>query len=214
MNKELEKWKKRLAAVRGKTLIGLTGPIASGKSLALDCFRKEGALCISADAVAAEVLTSPACYNRILLKFGTRTILTNGFLDKERLAAEIFSAPAKRKWLESLLHPEILKRIHSLTTKSRKKVVVVEAPLLFEAGLAGCFTITICLSAPEKELRRRAMGRGWTRAQYLARAKAQLGAPEKYALADLTLDNGGKPGDLRKRVRALYRFINNAAGEN
>ena len=60
MKDEMEKWKRRLASVRGKTVIGLTGPIASGKSLALKCFGEEGAFCLSADAVAAEVLTFPA----------------------------------------------------------------------------------------------------------------------------------------------------------
>ncbi|PIU19433.1 MAG: dephospho-CoA kinase [Elusimicrobia bacterium CG08_land_8_20_14_0_20_59_10] len=213
MNKELQKWKRKLASIRGKTIIGLTGPIASGKSLALEYFAAEGALCISADAVAAGVLTSPACYNRILQKFGTGIILTNGFLDKERLAAAVFGSPAKREWLENLLHPEILKRIHSLITKSRTKLAVVEAPLLFETGLAECFTVTVCLSAPEKELRRRVLKRGWTKRQYQSRVKAQLGAPEKYARAGLTLDNSGRPGELQKRIKALCRFIDKAAGE-
>lgn len=212
MKKDIMEWKEKIAAIRGKTLIGLTGPIAAGKSLALKYFREEGAFCVSADAVTEEVLTSPDCSGKIFRKFGIETILTNGFLDKERLAAEVFSVPAKRKWLESLLHPEILKRIHSLITKSRTNVVVVEVPLLFEAGLGDCFTLTVSLASPERTLQERALKRGWTKAQYKARTAAQLGAAQKYALADLTLDNNGRPGDLRKRIKALYRFIT-AVGE-
>jgi len=199
-------------AVRGKVVIGLTGAIASGKSLALKYFIEQGALGISADVVAAQVLTAPACYNRILTRFGSSAILTNGFLDKERLAAEVFGAPAKRKWLESLLHPEIIKRIHSLIKKSRKKIAVVEAPLLFEAGLAECFTFTVCVVSPEQARRARAIGRGWTAAQYRVRTAAQLGAQEKSARADMTLENSGGPGELRAEIENLCRFIK-AAGE-
>lgn len=200
-------WEKKFRALEGKLLIGLTGPIASGKSLALAAFREAGALAVSADAVAAEVLTSPPCYNRILRKFGRKAILTNGSLDKERLAALIFRRPAARKWLESQLHPEILRRIHSLIEKSGKKIAVVEAPLLFEAGLAGCFDVTLCLYAPEAALRRRALGRGWTAAQYEARRKAQYSAGKKRSLADLTLDNSGTEADLRRTIKRICRFL-------
>jgi dephospho-CoA kinase len=200
-------WKRRLASIKGKAVIGLTGPVASGKSLALEYFRKEGACCVSADAVAAQVLTSPACYNRILRKFGSDKILTNGLLDKKRLAAEVFSAPAKRKWLEATLHPEILRLTHSLITRSKAKLAVVEAPLLFEAGLESCFMLTVCLTAPERTLEARALERGWSRKEYRARTAAQLTAERKAAKADLLLDNSGKPAELGARVRFISDFI-------
>jgi dephospho-CoA kinase len=202
-----EVWKKKIAAIKGKAVIGLTGPIASGKSLALDYFRRNGACCVSADAVSAEVLTSPACYNRILKKFSPDKILTNGLLDKRRLAAEVFNSSAKRKWLETLLHPEILRRTYSLINKSQAKIAVVEAPLLFEAGLQDCFLLTVCLAAPEKLLEARALKRGWSRAEYRARAKAQLKAERKYELASLVLDNSGLPGELGKKIGFLCDFL-------
>ncbi len=195
----------------GRTVIGLTGPIASGKSLALSLFIKEGALGISADAVSASLLTEPRCYNRILRKFSADKILTNGLLDKKKLAAEVFNSTAKRKWLESLLHPEILKRIHSLITRSKSKIVVVETPLLFEAGLSECFTFTVCLAAPEKVLESRALKRGWNRAQYGARAQAQMPAAEKYAKADIVLDNSGAPPELAEKISFMCRFLGETA---
>lgn len=206
MNKA-ETWKKKIAGIKGKAVLGLTGPIASGKSLALDYFRRNGACCVSADALAAEVLTSPACYNRILRKFSPDKILTNGSLDKKRLAAEVFNSSAKRKWLEALLHPEILKRTHSLITKSQAKIAVVEAPLLFEAGLQDCFMLTVCLAAPRRLLEQRALKRGWSRAEYRARVKAQLGAERKYELASLVLDNSGRPDELGRKIGFLCDFL-------
>lgn len=200
-------WKKKLAAIKGKSVIGLTGPIASGKSLALDYFRREGAFCVSADEVSSDVLTFPACYNKILKKFSPDKILTNGLLDKKRLAAEVFSSAPKRRWLEDLLHPEILGRTHSLIIKSKAKIAVVEAPLLFEAGLRDCFMFTVCLAAPEKTLEKRALARGWSRAEYRARKAVQLPAEKKYALASLVLDNSAGPRELREKIRFLYGSI-------
>lgn len=198
---------KRPFAARGRAVLGLTGPIASGKSLALELFIKEGALGISSDAVSASLLTEPRCYNKIIGKFGSDKILTNGLLDRKKLAAEIFGSPAKRKWLEGLLHPLILRRIHSLITKSRKKIAVVETPLLFEAGLAECFTFTVCLAAPGKMLEARALSRGWTRAQYRSRVRAQLGAAEKYGRADIVLANSGAPRGLAEKIRFICAFL-------
>ncbi len=200
-------------APRGRIVLGLTGPIASGKSFALKCFAREGACVISADAVTSELLTTPAIYHTISRKFGSDKILTNGLLDKKKLAAEVFGSPAKRKWLEGLLHPRILRRIHSLITKSRKKISVVEAPLLFEAGLAECFTFTVCLAAPDKILEARALNRGWSQAQYRARVKAQLSAAEKYGRADIVLENSGAPGRLEAKIKFVCRFLRGTAGK-
>ncbi|MDO8805070.1 MAG: dephospho-CoA kinase [Elusimicrobiota bacterium] len=196
---------------RGRIVLGLTGPIASGKSLALKCFIAEGACGLSADAVTAELLTTPVIYHTILRKFGSDKILTNGLLDKKKLAAEVFGSPAKRKWLEGLLHPQILGRIHSLITKSRKKIAVVEAPLLFEAGLAECFSFTVCLAAPDKILEARALSRGWSRAQYRGRVKAQLPAAEKYDRADIVLENAGAPRELAAKIKFICRFLEGTA---
>ncbi len=200
-------WKKKLSALRGRTVIGLTGPIASGKSLALKYFAREGALAVSTDALAASLLTSPACYNRILRKFSADKILTNGLLDKKKLAAEVFKSPAKRRRLEAILHPEILKKTYSLIIKSKAKIAVVEAPLLFEAGLEDCLAFTVCLSSGEKVLRKRALARGWTPGQYSGRLRAQLPASRKSELADLTLENSGSPRELGEKIKFICRFL-------
>lgn len=211
--------KKKLSAkfdftsIKGKTVLGLTGPIASGKSLALKCFAREGAFVVSTDKVTGELLTTPRIYHTISHKFGPDILQNNGLLDKKRLAAEVFNSAAKRKWLEKFLHPEILKLTYALITKSPKKIAVVEAPLLFEAGLAECFMLNVCLSAPAKALEARALGRGWTRAEYRARAAAQLPPEEKYARADLVLDNAGAPRELAEKIKFICRFLKETAQE-
>ncbi len=202
---------RKFTAIRGKAVLGLTGPIASGKSLALALFAREGAFTVSTDAVTALLLTTPRIYHTISHKFGPDILQNNGLLNKKRLAAEVFSSVAKRKWLERLLHPEILKLAYSQIIRSPKKIAVVEAPLLFEAGLAECFMLNVCLAAPAATLEARALGRGWTRAEYRTRLAAQLPAEEKCARADLVLENAGAPRELAQKIKFICRFLKETA---
>ena len=195
----------------GRFIIGLTGAPASGKSAALEIFGAEGFFCVSADALAKEVLTEPECYNRILRKFGPEIVLKDGLSDTRRLSLEIFGDSSKRKWLEGLLHPEILKRIYSLIKKSHAKITVVEAPLLFEAGLADCFTLTVCVCAEPAARRARAFKRGWSAKELLRREAAQFSAERKAELADLELENNGSLKGFELKIFGLCRFLKKAA---
>ena len=211
----LDFWKRKLKNLKGRfpgrLVVGLTGSPASGKSAALEVFRANGCLCVSADALAKEVLTEPECYNRILKKFGPEIVLKDGLPDTRGLSLEIFGDSSKRKWLEGLLHPEILKRIYSLIEKSHAKIAVVEAPLLFEAGLEDCFTLTVCVRASQASRRRRALKRGWSAGELARRESAQFNAARKAASADLTLANDGPLGALRSEINGLCRFLRKAS---
>ncbi|MBU2574930.1 MAG: dephospho-CoA kinase [Elusimicrobia bacterium] len=196
--------------IKGKTIIGLTGALGSGKSAALGFFRDCGAFCVSTDALAKEVLTSGACYNRILTRFGPRVFLKDGSIARNKLAEEVFSDTAKRKRLENILHPEILKKTLSLIKKSHEKIIVVEVPLLFETGLEGCFDLTICVDASGDLRMRRAVRKGWNPGEMKARSAAQLPAGEKAARADIVAANDGSLKDLRNKIRRIYDFLNAA----
>ena len=203
----------RFKNIKGKTLVGLTGAAASGKSAALGFFREAGAFCVSTDALAKEVLTSGACYNRILRKFGSRVFLKDGSIARNKLAAEVFSDKASRKRLENILHPEILKRTLSLIKKSHETIIVVEVPLLFETGLEDCFDLTICVESPGDLRMERAARRGWSRKEMRARGAAQLPAGKKAALSDIVIVNRGSLADLRREVKRVYGFLNSAITE-
>ncbi|MCX5784906.1 MAG: dephospho-CoA kinase [Elusimicrobia bacterium] len=204
----LKYWKAKLKRLHGRCIIiGLTGAPASGKSTVLKLFLQEGVFCVSADALAKEVLTEPECYNRILKKFGPEIVLKDGLPDTRGLSLEIFGDSSKRKWLEGLLHPEILKRIYSLIRKSHAKIAVVEAPLLFEAGLKDCFAFTVCVSAPPKARRARALKRGWSAVELERRTLAQFGEARKAALSDITLMNDGGVGELKFKINVLCGFL-------
>lgn len=196
--------------VKGKTIIGLTGAAASGKSAVLDRFRELGAFCVSTDALAKEVLTSEACYNRILQSFSPGVFLKDGSIDRKKLAKEVFSDRSKRKLLESILHPEILDHALALIKKSHEKLIIVEVPLLFEAGLEKCFALTVCVDAPRALRLKRAAARGWAAAEFRRRDAAQLTAGEKAAKADVVIGNDGSLKDLRKKTEYLFKFLDGA----
>ena len=207
MRQKLKGLCRKFKNIKGKTLIGLTGQAASGKSAALEFFREAGAFCVSTDALAKEVLTSGACYNRILEKFGSRVFLKDGSIARKKLAEEIFSDKAKRRRLENILHPEILKKTFSLIKKSHEAIIVVEVPLLFETYLEGCFDLTICVDVPGGLRMKRGVRRGWSPGEMKARSAAQLPAEKKAALADIVVSNDGSLKDLGDKVRRIYDFL-------
>lgn len=208
MTKEMARLCGKFARIKNKIIIGLTGTVCSGKSAVLGFFRESGAFCVSTDALAKEVLTSGTCYNRILGKFSPGVFLKDGSIDRNKLAQAVFSDKAKRKRLEKILHPEILKQTLSLIEKSHEKLIVVEVPLLFETGLDNCFDIIICVDAPAKQRARRAAGRGWSAGELKAREAAQLPAGDKEKRADMALENGGGLKELKYKVGLIYDFLN------
>ncbi|MFA6434184.1 MAG: dephospho-CoA kinase [Elusimicrobiales bacterium] len=206
MNKEMTRVCREFGRLKGRTVVGLTGTIASGKSAALARFGELGAFCVSTDELAKEVLTLRVCYNKILRKFGSGVFLKDGSLDRTKLAKEVFSDKSKRKRLESILHPEILKRALALIKKSDEKMIIVEVPLLFEAGLEKVFALTVCVDAPYSRRLERAKARGWTAGEFRRRSAAQLAAGEKAARADIVIGNDGSLRELGSKVAWIYDF--------
>ena len=208
MNKEMEQLCREFGKIKGRTIVGLTGAAASGKSAALNHFKKLGAFCVSTDGLAKEVLTLRACYIKILRKFGSGVFLKDGSIDRKKLAKEVFSDKSKRKRLESILHPEILKHTFALIKKSNENLIIVEVPLLFEAGLEKCFALTVCVDAPYSLRLKRAETRGWTSGELRRRSAAQYTAAEKAARADIVIGNGGSLRALKAKVGWVYKFLN------
>ncbi len=113
--------------------IGLTGGIGCGKSSAGEVFRYCGITVIDADTIAHQLYQpgSPIL-NEISQKYGHHLILANGELDRAGLREIVFSDPVQKQWLESLLHPAIRQRMHSLADVDKGPYCVLEIPLLLE----------------------------------------------------------------------------------
>lgn len=195
----------------GKTVIGITGPVAGGKSLALSCFSKYGAEVISADEVNRGITDSPDFFVIISERYGNR-FSENGHLDKKKFAEYIFSNENEKKWLEELLHPIILKKIHESVGLSEKEIIVVEMPLLFEAGLKNSFDLTLCISANEKKLYERAACRGWSHSHYRKRCAGQFSPEKKCSLADFVILNDSSAQEFEEKIRKFCDLLTKRTG--
>ncbi|MDR0734318.1 MAG: dephospho-CoA kinase [Elusimicrobiota bacterium] len=175
---------------RGKIVIGLTGGISAGKSLAAAAFRKAGAFVVCADALAAKHLDLqlPA----VQKYFGTA--------DKKQIAAQVFKNATKRKWLEHRLHPLIIKDAAAAFKKSAAKIVVFDAPLLYEAGLGRSFDLTVCINAAYKTRQKRSK---LAMPDFKKREAAQMPLALKAQKADIVIFNEGTKKNLEAKILKL-----------
>ncbi len=187
--------------------VGLTGGIGSGKSAALDAFKKSGASVVSADAVVHD-LSKPGkpAYRAIVRAFGKGVLVADGALDRASLGEKVFRSAAMRRKLEGIVHPIVRREMKRRIKISRGPVVVVDVPLLFENGLEAEYDVTISVSAPRALRLKRVMRRdGMSKAAVERRMRAQLPAKEKEKRADVVLSNAGSLTSLRRSVAEYQR---------
>lgn len=186
-------------------VVGLTGGIGTGKSTALAEFERLGAATVSLDQIArAQAEPGGAAYAAIVKAFGRGVLDASRRIDRRKLGERIFKDKAARAKLERVTHPRILAEMDALVARL-DGLVVVDAPLLFEAGMRGAFDATLLVSCrPAEQLRRVRRRDGLSAAEARRRVAAQWPLAEKRALADFTLDNDGTPADLRAKTRAVH----------
>jgi dephospho-CoA kinase len=196
---------------------GLTGGIATGKSTVAAIFEKAGARLIDADRIAREAVRkdSPA-YREIVAHFGAEVLQENGELDRKRLASMIFGDPAEQRALERIVHPrvkeEIDRGIEWVRQQAPDALLIVDIPLLFEAGMQHGLDAVIVVYAPENLQIERLMARdGLTRPEAVARIRAQMPIESKRALATYLIDNSGSMESTRAETLKVYRQLTSTA---
>ena len=174
--------------------IALTGGIAEGKTTVLRALSEFGLRTTSADEIAREVLDDPAFSAQV----AQRMCLSEP-LDREGLGRAIAADPAKRRALNSVLHPEILARMIEV------RADVIEVPLLMETCLQGAFRRTwVVTCGPEEQLRRLTERLG-DEGEALKRLAQQLPTKVKCAFADRIIRTDRPPGSVVSDVRELVR---------
>lgn len=193
-------------------VLGITGGIASGKSSVTEMFRRRGALVVSADALAREVVRpgSPVL-RQLVARFGAGILGADGSLDRAALGARIFSDEASRRALNEITHPAIARLARERLTQSRQSgapLVIYEAPLLFEAGAEGRVDkVLVVKIRPETQLARLMVRDGLSEPDARRRIAAQMPQEEKLARADYVIDNSGTLQDTEAQVRALLERL-------
>jgi dephospho-CoA kinase len=178
-------------------LIGLTGGIASGKSVVAARLAERGAVVIDADQLAREVVQpgTPALA-QIADRFGPGVIDANGGLDRAALGAIIFASPEARAALNAITHPAVGARSHQLFAAAAAAdpdaIVVYDVPLLVDAGRADEFdTIVVVDASTETRIERMIEHRGMTRDEALNRINSQASDADRLAIADVVIETNG-----------------------
>lgn len=192
---------------------GLTGGIATGKSTVAAIFEEAGARLIDADRIAREAVRkgSPA-HRDIVAHFGMDVLLGDGEIDRKRLAAIIFNNPAAQRALEHIVHPQVKREVDRRAALIRRQapdaLIILDIPLLFEAGMQRGLDAVIVVYAPEHLQLARLMARdGLTEPEALARIRAQMPIESKRALATRVIDNSGSREQTRQQALEIYRQL-------
>uniref|UniRef100_A0A8C3UJK1 Dephospho-CoA kinase domain-containing protein n=1 Tax=Catharus ustulatus TaxID=91951 RepID=A0A8C3UJK1_CATUS len=194
-------------------LVGLSGGIASGKSTVVAVLRELGCAVIDADVIARQVVQPHSkAHQQILQHFGTEILLENGEINREALGNIVFSQPEKRRLLNSITHPEILKEMLKQVLKYfvlGYHYVILDIPLLFETrGLTRFMKYTVLVYCdPPTQLARLMKRNGLGVAEAEARISAQLPLEEKRKWATHVIDNCGDRESTRRQVLRLHAHL-------
>ena len=189
-------------------LVALTGGIGSGKSLAGQFFADLGAIVVDSDQLSREVIErgTPG-FDEVLLRFGDE-ILTNGDIDRKKLAAIVFEDEESRINLEEIIHPLVRKSFEILVESAREgDIVINQIPLLVETHGAERFDRVITVISPLEKRKERLKLRGLPSYEIERRISAQASDEERIEISDYIIENDGTEDDLLREVEATFEEL-------
>ena len=189
-------------------VVGLTGGIGSGKSLAAQFFSQLGALVIDADQLARSAIERGSeGFDEVLLRFGD-TVLTNGDIDRVALGQIIFENPQAKKDLEAIIHPRIrIEFEEAVASLEPNQIMVYEIPLLVETNAADRFDFIVTVESDPELRKQRLRARGMFHSDIEKRMASQASEDERRAVADCVLTNDGSEDDLLRQVENVWESI-------
>lgn len=197
--------KKQKFGKNKKIVIGLTGGIASGKSVVLNEFKKLGVETLDCDKIAREVVEPrQTAYKKIVKVFGKEVVKNDGWLDRTKLGEIVFHNSRKRKTLEQIVHPQVIKILYEKINRSNSNLIIVDIPLLFEAGLEKMVNKTIVVWCSKKDQFARLLKRNGMRyGDAITRIRSQWPLKKKKQFADFVINNSGSLTETKKHVKQL-----------
>ncbi|MDE0683980.1 MAG: dephospho-CoA kinase [Candidatus Poribacteria bacterium] len=199
-------------------IVGITGGIACGKTTVSVLLAEKGAIPINADEIGHQLLKSDSpVITELTDAFGQDILDASGDVSRKKLGAIVFKDKAARERLNSILHPLIIQRSRAqarqLVVEDPTCVVLLDAPLLIEAGAYDTVDLIVVVTAsPAMQLRRTlersiAQGRPLTETEVQARIDAQMPVSEKVKYADVVIENEGMLEDLHRQVDELWERL-------
>ena len=193
-------------------VIGLTGGIGSGKSLAAEYFADLGALVIDADQLARMAIERGSSgFDEVIAIFGD-SILRNGEIDRRALGEIVFSNPQLKAKLEAIIHPWVRSEFESVVLAlTGNQTLVYEIPLLYETNVSDRFETVITVEA-DMDLRvARLREKGMHISEIQARIAAQATREQRVSIADFVIENNGSKDDLLRQVENIWDGLTHAS---
>ena len=193
----------------GKYIIGLTGNIATGKSVVRRMLEHLGAYTIDADSLAHRAIAKDAPgYKPVIETFGNWILRADGQINRTKLGGLVFRDSEALTKLENIIHPLVVQAINILVKRAGQKVVVIEAIKLLESPLRDvCDTIWVTYAPEEIQIERLMRKRSFTRDEAMHRVHSQGTQSEKIERANVVVRNAGSYDNLWKQVTTAWKQI-------
>jgi len=193
-------------------VIGLTGGIGSGKSTVSQFLAELGAVIIDADKVGHEALKPDTeLWREVVAAFGRQILTPGGDIDREKLGEIVFSNPDSLAQLNRIMHPRLYNIVKTQLEEYQRqgiRVVVLEVPLLIEAGWASLVDeVWVTVASEDTVLKRLEKQVRLSKSKSLARIRSQLSSAERVRHADVIIDTDGELDELRAKVEKLWREL-------
>lgn len=191
-------------------VIGLTGGIACGKSTVAQMLRKKGAVIIDADRLAKELMQADSpLWPELAAEFGPEIFRPDGVIDTKRLANLVFNDGKKLAKLNAIVHPRVLtsmaEKIEDFKQRAIWPAIVIDAPLLYEAGAEKLADFTWVVTAERDIQVKRLLARDKSSLEQAERRMAaQMPLAVKAARGDAVIDNSGSRRQTQRRVAELW----------
>ena len=188
-------------------VVGLTGGIGSGKTTVANGFSELGVSVIDADQLAHELVEpGQIALDEIISTFGSEALTTDGRLDRDYMRQQIFSDPARKSQLETILHPKIRQHIRALLSDIRTPYCIVVIPLLLETRQTDLVDRILVIDTSEKEQRQRVAARdGLSDNTIMAIMASQADRNTRLAAADDVIVNDKDITVLTCRIQELHK---------
>jgi dephospho-CoA kinase len=189
-------------------VVGLTGGIGSGKSLAAQFFAELGALVIDADQLARDAIERGSDgFDELIATFGD-SILSNGLVDRRALGELVFRDAEAKKKLEGIIHPIVRREFEeAVQSLEQDQILIYEIPLLFETKAMERFDYIVTVEADMQLRKERLLKKGLRNSEVESRIAAQASREERVSIADQVFENNGSEDELLRSVENLWELL-------
>jgi len=198
-------------------IVGLTGGVASGKTVISQILREEGAYLIDADQIARDLVRPhTSAWNELRRVFGDGILDEDGSIHRKKLAAKVFSDPEQRNLLNQILHPrikeEMNRRAKEIGQNDPEAIVVIDAALLVEVGnYREMDRLIVVASTARQQIERLRNRNGMEEEEAQKVIASQMPLEEKLKVADFIIRNEGSLDEMKRRVKEVFQELKRIA---